>query len=313
MKKGLKILLTVLLVILVAGVLVFALTPTRKLVSFFAPEIDNLRVTDVKLDEQNATMQMLAEVKPSLLSGFVDSVAYDFRLYGISIAKGKKTFSKAEQKGQTQVLKLPVTMNHNVTRELVRRQVKEGGKVQAHIDAYTDMPLFGRQKLDIDQDLEMIIPALPGQELVDVKITDFGLDNMEMLMTMVIDNPNHFDFYVRRYDIKMKLKDYVFTSGKLKKDYLIKAQSKTPVQVVATSDVKNPIKTTFKTIFGDKDWPYHMTMHSVIEPKSEVVGTVEMSGEKTGSVNIKQQLKKIKETKKAKEEAEEKKEEQQKN
>ncbi|WP_066835240.1 hypothetical protein [Rufibacter ruber] len=304
MKKGLKITLLALLVLVVAVGLVFALTPTRKLVRYFGPDIDYLRITNVQIDQQTATMNMVTQVKPSLLSGLVDSVAYDFKLYGTSIAKGKKVFSKAEQDGDIQQLKLPVTMNHNVTRELVRRQVREGGKVRAHIIAFIDMRLFGRQQLDFDQDLDMILPALPGQELVDVKITDFGLDNMGMLMTMLIDNPNHFDFYVRRYDIKMKLKDFAFTSGKLKKVYLVKAQSKTPVQVEATSDIRSPLKTTFKAVFGDKDWPYHMVLHSVLEPKSDVVGTIEMDGEKTGSINIVEQLKKIKETNKAQKKAE---------
>ncbi|RNI31945.1 hypothetical protein EFA69_05395 [Rufibacter immobilis] len=304
MKKGLKITLLVLLVLLVAGGIFFALTPTRKLISFLAPDIDHLRVTDARINEQTATMNLLAEVKPSLLSGFVDSVEYEFSLYGTPIAKGKKTFSRAEQEGKAQVLKLPMTMNHNVTRELVRRQVREGGKVQAHLEAYSDLPLVGPREFDINQDLDLIIPALPGQELIDVKINDFGLDNMAMTMTLLIDNPNHFDFYVRRYDVKMQLKDHMFTSGKLKKDYLIKAQSKTPIDIVATSDIQKPVKTAFKTIFGDKDWPYRMVTYSVLEPKSDVVGTVAMDNVKTGSINVMQQMKKIMKTNKAQKKAE---------
>ncbi|MGV3541236.1 MAG: hypothetical protein ACO1OQ_15580 [Rufibacter sp.] len=308
MRKGLKITLLVLLVILVAGAMVFTLTPTRTLV-YLAPEIDHLRVTDAKIDEQTASMNILADVKPTLVSGFIDSVEYDFKLYGTSIGRGKKTFSHAEMEGKVQTLKIPLTMNHNVTRELVRRQVAQGGKVQAVMKAYTHLPLLGQQVVDINQDLDMIIPALPGAELTKLKITDFGLDEMEMVMTMVVDNPNHFDFYVREYKLDLQLKDYMTSVGEVQKEYLVKARSKTPIEISSTGDVKTPIKTAFKTLIGDKDVPYSMTTYMVLEPKSEVVGKVEMNATKTGTINLIEQVKKLKQGKKAEKKAEKEKEE----
>jgi len=310
MRKGLKITLLLLLVLLVAGGLVFALTPTRKLVSFFAPEIDNVRVTDTRITEETATMNVLADVSPSFLSNFVDSVEYEFQLYDTKIAEGQKSFSQAEAQGEQQTLTIPMTMIHNVTRELVRRQVKEGEKVQARLKAYSTLPLLGPQSFDLDRKMDIVIPALPGAQVSDLKITDFGLDEMEMVMTMELDNPNEFDFTIREMNMTLNFPEKMSSVGGTVKDYLVKARSVTPIQVAATADVKKPLKTTFKTLTGDHVWPYSMKSYMVIEPKSDVVGTVEMNSVKTGTVNVVSQMKKIAKNKKEEKKAEKEKEKQ---
>ncbi|WP_205499868.1 hypothetical protein [Rufibacter psychrotolerans] len=304
MKKGLKIGLLVLLgLVIVAGV-VLATTPTRKLLSLFAPKIDRLRITDTRINEETVTMNVLARVEPSLLSGFVDSMVYKLSLFGTKIAEGQKSFERAERQGNPQTLKLPMTMNHNVTRELVRRQVQEGEKVKAQLQIFSDVPLLGQRRFLVDTDLDMVIPALPGAEVTNLTITDFGLDEMEMVMTMHLDNPNEFDFYIRDMDMTLHFPEKMTSVGGTVKDYLVKARSVTPIQIAATSDVKKPLKTTVKTLTGDHTWPYSMKTHMVLEPKSDVVGRVEMDAVKTGKINVVHQVKKIMETKKEEKKAE---------
>ncbi|ALI99925.1 hypothetical protein [Rufibacter tibetensis] len=303
MKKALKVtLLLLLLLIVIAGVIIVT-TPTKKLVSLLAPKIDNIRVTDTRINEETATMNVLMDVTPSLVSSFVDSVTYDFKLYNTSVAQGQKSFERdASQKKQT--MKIPMTMNHNKTRELVRRQVKEGEKVRAHIEAYADVPLFGRRKFDINEDLDMIIPALPGATVSNIKITDFGLDEMEMVMTMNLDNPNDFDFYIRDMKMTLDFPEKMSSVGGTGKDYLVKARSVTSIHIPAVSDVKKPLKTTFKTLTGDQVWKYNMKTYMVLEPKSDVVGTIHMDAVKTGEINVVQEMKKINNDKKAERKAE---------
>ncbi|WP_181304080.1 hypothetical protein [Rufibacter sp. XAAS-G3-1] len=310
MKKGLKITLLLLLLLVVLGGVIIVTTPTKKLISFLAPEIDNIRVTDTRINEETATMNVLMDVKPSFVSTFVDSMVYDFKLYNTSVAHGQKSFER-DANQQKQTIKFPMTMNHHKTRELVRRQVKEGEKVQAHMEAYADVPLFGRQKFDINEDLDMLIPALPGATVPNLKITDFGLDEMEMVMTMTLDNPNHFDFYIRDMKMTLNFPEKMSSVGGTVKDYLVKARSVTPINISAGSDVKKPLKTTFKTLPGGQVWQYNMKIYMVLEPKSDVVGTIHMDAVKTGEINVVQQVKKILNTKKEEKKAEKKEEKQQ--
>ncbi|RNI21769.1 hypothetical protein [Rufibacter latericius] len=298
MKKALKYtLLFLLLIVVVAGVVV-ATTPTRKLISLVAPEIDNIRITDTRIGEETATMNVLMDVKPSFLSTFVDSIDYKFKLFNKTVAQGQKSFERDANQGK-QVIKFPMSMNHNKTRELVRRQVKEGEKVQVFLKAFSDIPLLGRKKFDIQENVDIIIPAVPGAKVTNLKITDLGLDEMEMVMTMELDNPNEFDFYIRDMKMTLNFPDKMSSVGGTVKDYLVKARSVTPIDIKAVSDVKKPLKTTFKTLTGDHVWNYSMKSYMVLEPKSDVVGTIHMDAVKTGEINVVRQLKKIKETKKA--------------
>ncbi len=304
MRRFLKVLAILIGVIVLAIVLLYLLIPREKLMAMAAPKIDNIRVTDVRIGEEQATMFVLLDVSSKFIPVVLDSVKYDFQLYGQSVAHGEKNLEKTKNNGNKQTIKLPVSMNHNKTRELVRRQVREDEPVRAKIKAYCDLPLFGKEQIDIDKEVDMLIPALPGMEVTDLRIEDFGLDNMKMVMTMQIDNPNKFDYYIREMKMDLQLKDYMHTIGGTSKDLLIKAQQKTSIEVPATSDLQKPLKTTFKTLTGDHVWPYTMKSYMVLEPKSKVVGTVHMDAVKTGKVNVVQQVKKIIKNNKAEKKAE---------
>jgi len=304
MRQVLKIVAIIIGIIILLGVAAVLIVPREKLIAYLAPTIENMRVTDARIGEEKATMQVQLGIKQGLIPVFIDSLAYDLRLFDKSVAQGHKSFERESRQGRQQTLILPVSMNHNRTRELVRRQVAEDEPVNVRMQVYCDLPLFGRQKFDVDERLDMVIPALPGMEVSGLRIEDFGLDSMEMVMTMRIDNPNEFDFYIKDMKFHLQLKDYMTSTGGTGKDQLIKAREVTEIEVPAVSDPKKPLKAAFKALTGDTKWPYTMKSYMEIEPKSQVIGTVRMNSVKTGSVDIVQQVKKLRENKKAKEEAE---------
>ena len=304
MKRFFLILAAVIGLLIVIGAAVFAFTPKEKLLAYVTPEVDNIRVTDVRIGEEQATMHVQLDVLSKIIPVFIDSLSYDLRLYGRSVATGNQSFDKKTVKGKKQTLTLPMSMNHNRTRELVRRQVAENEPVETHLQIFADVPLFGRRRFDVNKKLDLIIPALPGMQLKDLSIHDFGLDTMKMTMVMLLDNPNEFDFFIRDMKFDMQMKDYMVTVGEISKDHLIKARSVTPIQLNAVSDVKKPLKTTFKTMTGDHVWPYSMKTAMVIEPKSEVIGTVHIDAVKAGEINVIKQVKEVLKTKKEKKQQE---------
>jgi LEA14-like dessication related protein len=304
MKQVLKVVAIIIGIIILLGAAAILIVPREKLIAYLAPTVENMRVTDARIGEEKATMQVQLGIKSGPIPVFIDSMAYDLRLFNKSVAQGHTSFEDESRQGRQQTLTLPVSMNHNQTRELVRRQVAEDEPVDVHMQVYCDVPLFGRQQFDVNERLDMVIPPLPGMEVSGLRIEDFGLDSMEMVMTMRIDNPNEFDFYIKDMKFDLQLKDYMTSAGGTGKDQLIKAREVTEIEVPAVSDPQKPLKAAFKVLTGDTKWPYTMKSYMEIEPKSEVVGTVRMNSVKTGSVDVVQQVKKLRENKKAKEEAE---------
>ncbi|KAA9345841.1 LEA type 2 family protein [Adhaeribacter soli] len=303
MKRFLIFVAVLIGILILIGVVAYLVVPKEKLLAAVTPKIENLKITDAKIDEDNATMLANLNVHSRLVPIFIDSLQYEMRLFDQTVCKGHKRFDTSSKKGKVQTLSLPVTMNHNKTRELVRRQVKENEPVRVIMKAYTDIPLLGKHTFDIDKKVDMVVPALPGLKVKDMQIKDFGLDNMAMVMTMEIDNPNEFDFYIRQMNYDLVLKDFMISKGHIAKDYLIKARAVTPIQLTAKADTKKPLKNTVKMIEGKTEYPYTMTSHMVIEPRSDVVGSVDIHAVKTGSVDVVQQLKNVAETKKKKKKA----------
>ncbi|WP_026463731.1 LEA type 2 family protein [Adhaeribacter aquaticus] len=304
MQRTLKVIAILIGILVLVGVAISFLVPQEKLIAAAMPEIDKMKITNATIGEQEATMLVNVGMKSGVIPVFIDSLQYEMRLYDQTVSKGHKKLTEGSKRGKVQTLDLPVTMNHNQTRELVRRQVAEDEPVQVILKAYCDIPVLGKRTLDIDRKVDMVVPALPGMEVKDMKITDFGLDNMGMIMTMAIDNPNEFDFYVRKMDYDLVLKDFIVAHGSLAEEKLIKARSITPIQLTSNSDTKKPVKNAFKLLAGKSDFPYKLTSNMVIEPRSEVVGNINISSVKTGSIDVVEQLKNVKETKKAKNEAE---------
>jgi LEA14-like dessication related protein len=304
MKKALKILGVVVGVVLLLGLLLMIVVPREKLLSYLAPDIDHITVNQATITETTATLQAQLDVTSGLIPVFVDSMAYDFRLYDQSVAHGRQSFTPDSKTRQGQKLMIPVTVQHNRARELVRRQITEGAKTRALVKAWCRFPLIGQRQIDIDRQVDMVIPVLPGAEITGLKINDFGLNNMAMTMTMAIDNPNNFDFYLRKMTYTIRLKDYMTSEGEIDRSYLIKARQVTNIELPATSDLKRPLKATFKALTGDRDWPYHMKSRMVLEPRSNVVGKVQMNANKNGVIDVVDKLQELKEIKKQKKQQE---------
>ena len=169
MKKALKITAIVLSLILVIGAVAFFITPREKLMAYVTPDVRYVTVTNAKINDTTATMDVQLEVTSKLVPVFVDSVAYDFRLYEQSVAKGKHAFTPDSKKDKIQKLAIPVTVEHEKARELIKRQVAEGEKLQAHVVAYCRIPVVGTRRFDINRQVDMAMPVLPGTDIIGVK------------------------------------------------------------------------------------------------------------------------------------------------
>ena len=171
MRKAIKIAVVILALLLVAGAAAVLLTPREKLIAYLTPEVKYVTVTNAVITDTTAIMDVQLNVTSNILPVFVDSLAYDFRLYNQSVAKGSQKFTPDSKSGALQTLVIPVTVEHNKARELVRRQLAEGEKLQAHVEAYCRFPVVGIRRIDINRKVDMTIPVLPGSDLIVSKIS----------------------------------------------------------------------------------------------------------------------------------------------
>ncbi len=166
MKNALKIIGIILALLLLAGGAALVIIPREKIIAYVTPEVKYVTVTNAVINDSTAIMDVELNVTSRILPVFVDSLAYDFRLYNQSVAKGSQKFTPNSKTGNLQVLIIPVTVEHGKARELVKRQVAEGEKLEARVEAYCRFPIIGIRRIDINRKVDMTIPVLPGTEII---------------------------------------------------------------------------------------------------------------------------------------------------
>jgi len=141
------------------------LIPREKLLSYVTPEVRYVTVTNAVITKTHADMDVQLEVTSKLLPVYIDSIVYDFRLFDSTVAQGNQKFMPASKTGKIQKLAIPISVEHLKVRELVQRQIMEGKKTQAHVEAYCKLPLVGIRRFDINREVDMSLPIIPGAEL----------------------------------------------------------------------------------------------------------------------------------------------------
>ena len=97
---------------------------------------------------------------------FVDSLVYDFQLADTTVAAGSRKFADSTKTGQVQTLLIPVTLDFVQAQEMARRQLLQGEKLQAQVQAYCRLPLVGIRRYDFNREVDLAIPVIPGAELL---------------------------------------------------------------------------------------------------------------------------------------------------
>jgi len=158
----LGILFALLLILVAIGAFII---PRETLLSYVTPEVRYVTVTNAVITKTHADMDVQLEVTSKLLPVYIDSIVYDFRLFDSLIAQGNQKFLPSSKTGKIQKLAIPVSVEHNKVRELVQRQIAEGKKTQAHVEAYCRLPLVGIRRFDINREVDISLPIVPGADL----------------------------------------------------------------------------------------------------------------------------------------------------
>jgi LEA14-like dessication related protein len=140
----------------------------------------------------------------------------------------------------------------------------------------------------------MRIPIIPTVKIEDVKILDFGLDDMRMLVTVSINNPNNIDFTIKHMKSSVQVKDYAKSYSESDYNFHVKKFGVSTIQIPVNTDMKHELKATWKVIKGDTEWPYFLRSEMVLDPSDEQIDDIQMESQKQGVVDVKEAMKKMK-------------------
>lgn len=167
MKKAVLIFAGLLLLLALGVGLVLVLTPRHQLEAYVTPDVRYVTVANAEIKDSTLAMDVQLEVTSKWLPVFVDSLVYDFRLADTTVAAGQKKFADSTKVGPVQTLLIPVVLDMQQAQDMARRQMAQGNKLQARVQAYCRLPVVGIRRFDFNREVDLAVPVLPGAELLE--------------------------------------------------------------------------------------------------------------------------------------------------
>jgi LEA14-like dessication related protein len=147
-------------------------------------------------------------------------IAYRTEVYGKTISSGITRLDPEKRKNQSLVF--PVKVENEVLKEEIKKHQGDSTEVKMYITQFVNLPFFKTKSVEVVKVVHMRISIIPEVRIKDVEVLDVGLDDMRMLITLSIYNPNNMDFTIKHMKSYVQVKDYATSYSESDKTFHIK-------------------------------------------------------------------------------------------
>ena len=123
----------------------------------------------------------------------------------------------------------------------------------------------------------------PSFTLRKVSLSPISFTEINLLLDLDVQNPNHFDLKLKSFEYTVYLKNEEIGNGHLGKELLIPSSSTTQIQVPLVAKFKD-LSGSIKTIFTGNDLPYKIEGTADV---STVLRNHKFTFSKEGLINLK--------------------------
>lgn len=283
----LKVILLSLLGLVVVAVLAGVMMGPKRMLGYLAPAIGEVRILNTQIKNEKATMDMQVDVSYRLIPAMIDSMEYSLFLYGDEVAEGNKQFPQDSRTRRNQQLTMPVEIQYKDLADKVKRHQGDSANALVKVKAYVDFPLIGQREVDLEETVQVKIPYPPDVRIVDLEVQDFGLKEVEMIMTVAIENPNDFSFSLENINYHLQIDEYITSKGVFQEPFDVVANGTSTVEVPVRTELENRLKAVFQSIKGDTDWPYTMSATMKLKPGDDKgPDSIDLEMKSSGTVNV---------------------------
>ncbi|MGA3281259.1 MAG: LEA type 2 family protein [Smithella sp.] len=123
----------------------------------------------------------------------------------------------------------------------------------------------------------------PSFTLRKVSLSPISFTEINLILDLDVQNPNHFDLKLRSFEYTVYLKNEEIGNGHMEKELLIPSSSTTQIQVPLVAKFKD-LSGSIKTIFTGNDLPYKIEGTADV---STVLRNHKFTFSKEGLINLK--------------------------
>jgi LEA14-like dessication related protein len=274
----------------IAGLTVLALLLVTGI--FLAPKIYlkilEKKITDISIEETAIgkdyfDLNVRINLTENGLPEFVDSISYQIVIYDSVISNGSK---KVKRQAEKEELVFPARLKYHLLEDQIKKHQREESEISIYMEFYCSFPILGHRKIKVKKQAEMQVPVIPEVRIENIELLKFGLDNMELMLSMSVNNPNNIDFIIREINYHITLEEYAISSGKISKDHRIRKHGLAEITFPVTVDLKHEIKGLYKILKGNRDWSYTMKADLLLKPSDSRLNSVALNTEKRGRIDV---------------------------
>ncbi|MFL5729230.1 MAG: LEA type 2 family protein, partial [Cytophagaceae bacterium] len=241
----------------------------------------DISIMETAIKNRGLELNVKINLKENGVPGFVDSISYRIEVYDVIVSEGSKRIESTK----SSALVFPSKLDYRKLEQQIKKHQGEKTRVNIYIRFYSTFPLLGNTVTDVKKHADLVVPVIPEVRVTELTVTDFGLDNMQLMVGLSVSNPNNIDFILHEIDYTLDL-EYAHSSGTIRQGNQIAKGSTTEISFPASLDLKHEAKGLLKILEGKRDWPYTLKTRLRLKPGQSRLHNIDINLEKQGTVNV---------------------------
>ncbi|QNF35591.1 hypothetical protein HUW51_23845 [Adhaeribacter swui] len=273
----------VLILVVVASLGIYAFTPQEKLLRYVAPQIKVVRISNLQIKKEQATMQLHLQATSPWLPVYISKLQYYFKIFDQSVARGSQSFTNA-QNGKVQPINLSIRANYPQILPLLQRQLADSTPVNASFNLTCRVPLAGIQTIATQATLPIEIPIIIVPEITSLATEEIGFQHMQVVLTLQVSNPNKYDYYLRNLSVSAQFPGYKAVADNIPANYLIKTNQVTPIKITSAKAIEKLDKNNL--FRANNTLAYQLNTTLILEPVGVPIDKINFQATRSGSVTV---------------------------
>jgi LEA14-like dessication related protein len=287
--KAWKVLL-LLLVIAIAGLIVYYIFHPKKAVNLVLPEIDEINYVHVDMSNDSIVTEIYTTLQNKMPYKItIDTVYFNIELNNFKVAEETVAVGIGLTYLEMDTVKIPINFPMKRIKKL--KDAPELDSVDLTGKFYVVYNTFiGKQKIHYVKTKRIAAPRLPEIQVLNVKVDKLHLLNKTADATITIEVNNrgkYVDMQLNGLKYNLTIKDILVSEGIYSPTINIKPQSKSVTAIPVTIRYDTPVKTAWRIISDDDESEYKLNLRTEIKINNlEKNNLVPVELDATGSIEL---------------------------
>lgn len=246
-----------------------------------------INTAHARIVEDKIFIKLDAEISTDYyLDVIIDSMAYKVYMGDTEFSNGTIFLDRDYKKGEKNILTVPVNIDKKILEAtLEKMEPTDTAKIKVVFNNYLDLPLFGKQEMEMSIVEKTLAPKVIEVEVLKMKKRKLKIHDAIFDVDLAIKNPGMHRIVINEVKGKIDFEELFVGKVNYKKQIIIEPMTTTIVQAKIDFDELELIKDGMNIIFHlNKEWKYRMNADVILEKEDGSTMLLDISNR--GQMNL---------------------------